>query len=582
MARVAQARRSGAPTGQRAHAWLSPSWAQIGMVVLIGAFAFYLVYPLALILINSFNVARIGQPPVYGIGAWVDAWGTPGLFQALGNTIAVAFWYQVLSFPLGVVLAWILGRTNLPWARGFEFLFWLSFFLPALSTTLGWILILDPRQGLLNQVTAHLFGLQAGPFNIYSFWGIIWVHLVSHAVSSKVMLLTPAFRNMDAALEEASRMAGASTWSTFLRVTLPVLTPPLVIVFMLAFLRLFESFEIELLLGTPINFFVYSTKIVQLVRQEPPLVGQATALGSVTLLLLVVGVPIQRWLTTRRSFTTVTGRMKPALIDLGRWRWPMFALVALIVALLVVVPIFSVVAGSFMTRFGFFAIAQPWTIANWQRTLGSTAFLRSLGNTLVIAGSAAVAGPLLFALVGYVVVRAKGVWGRGLLDAILWVPSVIPGALAGLGLLWMFLGTPLFTPLYGTIFVLIIASVMGSVTLSTQIMKSAFLQLGPELEEGSRMSGAGWLGTYVRIVVPLIAPTLILVATLKFMFTANATSSVVMLATSETRPLSLLILDMVAAGQREAATVVTVIITGLTLGVAMLARSLGLNLGVRT
>ena len=96
------------------------------------------------------------------------------------------------------------------------------------------------------------------------------------------------------------------------------------------------------------------------------------------------------------------------------------------------------------------------------------------------------------------------------------------------------------------------------------------------------MSGAGWLGTYVRIVVPLIAPTLILVATLKFMFTANATSSVVMLATSETRPLSLLILDMVAAGQREAATVVTVIITGLTLGVAMLARSLGLNLGVRT
>jgi iron(III) transport system permease protein len=189
---------------------------------------------------------------------------------------------------------------------------------------------------------------------------------------------------------------------------------------------------------------------------------------------------------------------------------------------------------------------------------------------------------MIFSIVAYIIVRARGVWGRGLLDSILWIPSIIPGALAGLGLLWMFLGTPLFQPLYGTIFVLIIASVMGGVTLSTQIMKGAFLQLGAELEEGSRMSGASWLGTYVRIVLPLIAPTLVLVATLKFMFTANATSSVVMLATSETRTLSLLILDMVSAGQRESATVVTVIITALTMSVALTARALGLNLGVRT
>ncbi len=552
------------------------------MIVLIASFAFYLVYPLILILINSFNTARIGQPPVYGFDAWEEAWRSPGLWQALGNTLAIAVWYQVLSFPIGVLIAWVLGRTNIPWAKGFEFLFWLSFFLPSISSTLGWILILDPRQGLANQIAAGALGVPQGPFNIYSFWGIIWVHLMSHAISSKVMLLTPAFRNMDASMEEASRMSGATNWSTFLRVTLPVMTPPLVIVFMLAFVRLFESFEIELLLGVPFNFYVYSTKIVQLARQEPPLLGQATALGSVTLLLLLIAVPVQRWLTTRRSFATITGRMKPTAIDLGRWRWPVFTMMLIVVALLVLVPIFAVLAGSFMTRFGFFNLAQPWTFANWQRTFGSAAFTRSLINTLIIAGAAAIIGPMIFSFVGYVVVRAKGVWGRGLLDSILWIPSIIPGALAGLGLLWMFLGTPIFQPLYGTIFVLIIASVMGGVTLSTQIMKSSFLQLGSELEEGSRMSGASWIGTYIRIVLPLIAPTLVLVATLKFMFAANATSSVVMLATSETRPLSLLILDMAAAGQREAATVVTVIITGLTLGVALVARALGLNLGVRT
>jgi len=561
---------------------LRVTWAQVGMLALVGALGFYLVYPLLLILLNSFNAAPIGQAPRYTLQAWADAWSAPGLFQALLNTIKVAFWYQVISFPIGVLLAWVLGRTNVPFARGLELLFWLSFFLPALSATLGWILLLDPNFGVLNQLAVSLFGLDHGPFNIYSFAGIVWVHLVSHSISTKVMLLTPAFRNMDAALEESSRMSGATSWSTFLRVTLPVMTPSLVVVFMLSFVRLFESFEIELLLGVPFGFYVFSTKIVELAREEPPLLGQAAALGSVTLLLLLFAVPVQRWLTTRRAYTTVSGRMKPTLVDLGRWRWPICGLMVAIAILLVAVPVFAVVAGSFMTRFGFFHLSGAWTLANWQRTLGSGAFGRSLLNTIIIAGSAALIAPLVFSVVAYIVVRAKGVWGRGLLDAILWVPSIIPGALAGLGLLWMFLGIALFHPIYGTIFVLIIASVVGGVTLSTQLIKAALLQLGSELEEGSRMSGAGWLGTYVRIVLPLLAPTIVLVATLNFMFTANATSSVVMLATSQTRPLSLLVLDDVAAGQREAAAVITVIITGLTTGVALLARSLGYNVGVRT
>ena len=553
---------------------------QLAFLALIAAFAFYLIYPLLLIIVNSFNTSRIGQVPVYGLGAWAQAWSTPGIMQSLWNTLSVAFWYQLLSLPIGVLLAWVLARTNIPWARGIEFLFWLSFFIPPLSTTLGWILLLDPRVGLLNQVAGGAFGVQA-PFNIYSFWGIVWVHLMAHAVSLKVILLTPAFRNMDLALEEASRTAGATTWSTFLRVTLPIMTPALVIVFLLGLVRLFESFEIELLLGMPFGFFVYSTKIVDLVRNDPPRLGEASALGSITLLLLLVAAPVQRWLTTRHEYTTVTGRMRPGLIDLGAWRWPVFAAVLAVGCMLVAVPLISVTAASLMTRFGFFDLPQPWTLANWQRTLTDSTFLRSLRNTLLIAGIAAILGPLVFALVAYLIVRAR-LWGRSLLDVILWVPSVIPGALAGLGLLWMFLGTPLFQPMYGTIFLLVIATVMGGVTLSTQILKATILQLGRELEEGSRMSGASWLGTFVRIVLPLLAPTLIVVATLKFLFAASNASTIILLANSDTRTLSLATLDYVGEGLRESAAVTTLIITLLTTGLAVIARSLGLNLGIRT
>ena len=561
--------------------WPSLTWAQVGMLALIGAVGFYVLYPLVLILLNSFNVARLGQVPIYSLQPWIDAWSAPDVFPSLWTTLQLAFWYQLISFPIGIVIAWLLARTNIPCARGLELMFWLSFFVPMLSTTLGWMLLADPRTGVLNQLAVNYLGFKQGPFNVYSFWGIVWVQLMAHTISSKVMLLTPAFRNMDAALEEASRMSGANNWLTVLRVTLPIMTPALIIVFMLALVRIFESFEIELLLGVPAGIYVYSTKILNLIRQEPPLIGQASALGSVTLALLMIAAPVQRWITTRRDYTTVSGRMRTSLIDLGRWRWPVFALVLLLVAMLVLVPVLSVILGSFMTRFGFFTLTQTWTLANWQRTLGDSVFLRSLTNTLVLALSAAIIGPLIFSVIAYVVVRAKRVWGRGLLDLILWVPSVIPGALAGLGLLWMFVGTPIFHPLYGTIVVLIIAAVMGSITLATQLFKATLLQLGAEMEEAARMSGANVISTYFRIVLPLLAPTLVLVGTLKFLFAANATSSIILLATSETRTLSLLTLDFVAEGLRESAAVTTVIITALTTGAALAARALGLNVGLR-
>jgi iron(III) transport system permease protein len=147
--------------------------------------------------------------------------------------------------------------------------------------------------------------------------------------------------------------------------------------------------------------------------------------------------------------------------------------------------------------------------------------------------------------------------------------------------LWMFLGTPFFRPFYGTIVLLVIASVLGGITLSTQILKANFIQLGKELEEASRMSGAGFWRTYVRVVLPLMAQTMVLVGVIKFMFAAQQTSSIILLATSETRTLSLLALDQVAAGYREVASITVIFIMLLTLGIALIARSFGLKVGIR-
>jgi len=225
-------------------------------------------------------------------------------------------------------------------------------------------------------------------------------------------------------------------------------------------------------------------------------------------------------------------------------------------------------------------LPKTWTLEYWKMALNDPRILQGLHNTLIVAVSAGLVGAVLFSLIAYVLVRTK-LPGRAALDSICWLPSAIPGVLSGLGLLWMFLGTPFFRPFYGTLVLLVIAQMLGGVTLSTQILKANFLQLGKELEESSRMSGAGFWRTYWRIVFPLMAQTMVMVSVIKFMFAAQHNSAIILLATSETRTLSLLALDQVAAGYREVASITIIMVTVLTLGLAIVARSFGLKVGIR-
>ena len=160
------------------------------------------------------------------LDGWVKAFTTPGILKAISNTFALGATRQAIALVIGSFFAWLIARTDIPMKGTLEFFFWLSFFLPALPETMGWILLLDPKYGLLNQALMTV-GLFTQPvFNIYSFWGIVWAHL-GGTVSIKVMLLAPAFRNLDSALEEASRISGAGARHTFFHIVVPVMMPAL-------------------------------------------------------------------------------------------------------------------------------------------------------------------------------------------------------------------------------------------------------------------------------------------------------------------------------------------------------------------
>src|SRR5207244_12282621 len=237
--------------------WHMPS---LPMAILLVTVGFLVLTPLGLMILNSFQIARPGEPIVWGMDGWAKAFSSPGIIRAMTNTFTLAITRQLIALAVGVFFAWLIARTDLPMKGPLEFLFWLSFFLPALPQTMGWILLLDPKYGLLNQGVQALGLSEHGPFNIYSFWGIVWAHL-GGTVAVKVMLLSPAFRNLDAALEESSRISGASGRHTFFHIIVPIMAPAILVTTILGIIRSLEAFEIELLLGTPIGLQVYSTKI---------------------------------------------------------------------------------------------------------------------------------------------------------------------------------------------------------------------------------------------------------------------------------------------------------------------------------
>ncbi|HEY8152429.1 MAG TPA: ABC transporter permease subunit, partial [Vicinamibacteria bacterium] len=232
--------------------------------VVLALVALCVVFPIVLVVLQSFQVAAPGQPAAYGLDGWRAALGEPGLRAALVNTFKVTVVRQLLSLPLAVLIAWLLARTDLPGRSWIEFGFWAAFFLPSFTVTLSWVLLLDPDYGLVNTLVAKLPFVGKGPFNIYSFWGIVWVHVITGSLTVKVILLTPAFRNMNASFEEASRVAGASTLRTALRITVPVMAPVILSVLLLGTMVSLQTFEVEQVLGLPFRFFVFSTMIYDL------------------------------------------------------------------------------------------------------------------------------------------------------------------------------------------------------------------------------------------------------------------------------------------------------------------------------
>lgn len=537
-------------------------------LILILALGSITVVPVLFLVISSFNVADPGQATTFGLGNWIEAFDDSRILDAIWTTFSLVAARLSIGVLAGILFAWLIARTDMPGGTTFEFLFWIAFFSPALPLTLGWILLLDPENGVINS----LFGSH---FDIFTFWGIVWVHLTATTIPVAVILFTPAFRQMSAVLEDSARMCGASAIGTLRRITVPLLIPAILPATAIMLIRSLEAFEIELLLGSPVGIFVYSTRIYDLIDEVPAEYGMATALGTLFLFAVFVMAALYALCVRGRRFTTVTGQgYSTERIKLGRWRWPAFALCTIYLSVSFGLGMVFLFLSSFMRRFGFFDIKDPFTLEHWRVLFDDPILLSSLWNSLLLGACTAVAGVILFSLVAYVVVRGR-IAGKGVIDILAWLPWAIPGVLMGLALVWLYLETPLRVVFYGTIAGLVVAMLIKELPVGVQLLKAGFIRLGDELEEAARVCGASWSMTYVKVILPLVAPVLATVAVLSFQAAVRDIASVVFLYDNDSRPLSILMLEYSFSGEMERGAAAGILLVIMITIMAVIARWLG-------
>jgi iron(III) transport system permease protein len=547
-----------------------------------GILVYLAVLPLLMLFMGSFQAEVAPREFVYTLKNYQAAYASEYTYSTFVNSLIFASGSSLLTFVLGTVLAWLTERTNVPLRGIFVPIAVVPLILPGVLESIAWIFLLSPKFGYLNVWLMNLFGLQSPPFNVFSLPGMIWVHSVGQ-VPLAFLLMVAAFKSMDPSLEESAMMSGANTWQTFKRVTLRLLMPTAGSVLLILFVRTLESFETPALIGIPARIYVYTSEIYLAFNEYPPDYGRGGALAIGLLLLSAVGV----WLYTRatkegKKFQTVTGKaFRPRQFDLGGWRWAGFAFLSLYFVFVVLLPFLVLFWASFLP---FFA-TPSWdalsklSLDNYRYLGGFRPFWDAMQNSIILATLTATVAMVLTSLVAWIVYKSR-LPGSWVLDFLAFVPITIPGIVMGMSLILLYVAFPI--PIYGTIWVLLIAYVTRYIPYGMRSASGSILQIHSELEEAAAASGASWWETFKRVTLPLLRPGLVAGWIYICIVSFREFSTSVLLATGESRVLSILLFTMFEQGQVTVVAAIGVLMIATLLSIVAIFYKLTGKVGIQT
>lgn len=551
------------------------SWLVLGSVVLLGSIVFYMTF-----------VPRLPTDPGLTLKHWTDIARPFIVEEVLPNTFLVGVGTVLVTLFFAAPLAWLLNRTSLPYRNVFMALMAVVVIVPGFVKAMGWIILVNERIGLLNKTIASQFGLDSVPISLENPFGMAWVMGLS-LTPTMFFLISGPIRSLDPTLEEAAGVAGANRWWTFLRISMPLVWPAILGGAIYNFMTAISIFEVPAMLGAAGGQVpVLSTELFYAVHPSESGGASEISYGAAGVYGVLISIPslvalycYHQVMNKAHRYGVITGKgYRPREVDLGRFKYAALAFIMFYLLLAVFLPMLVLIWMSLLPYLQMPSIAALSKISldNYQpdfffAVIGGP---RVIWNTVVLLVSTPILVLFFSVMTSWVVVRTK-VRLRKTMDTIAMLPHAIPGLAFAFALfivaLFIDRWFPHF-PLMGTVGIIMLANLLNRLAYGTRITNAALLQVQAELEESAQICGARTFTTIIRVLVPLIKPSMIFAGLWTAMLTFREVSMALFLTGPRNRVLSVAVWRIWESGDQgpaAAAAVVMVGITGLLLLIAL-------------
>ena len=464
--------------------------------------------PLLALVVSSFQVMDpSGFDTSWGLDNYRRLYTDRIIPKAFVNTVLISTGTTVLATVLGVSLAWINARTNCPWRDRLEAWNLTPFFLSPFVGAIAWHDLASPKIGLLNAWARDHLGVRGYLFNVDNIWGVIWVTAIFFTPLVYLFVIG-SLRGMDPSLEDSARTTGASLLRTTLTVTLPLVAPGILSGAIIVFVTAAGDFGVPFKLSAPYGWETLTTQIFSKAVGDDANYYLGATMSMALAAITVVLIWVQQRYIAPRSFTTVTGKgFRPNVHDLGRWKFAALGYNVAFILVAVVLPIFCLVVVSMHPVWQGRILPADMSLHNYARTLffwrsdSIRAATNGIYNSFILAFAGATIAMMLSLVVSYMIHRTKG-FGARLLDFLCVVPIGFPGIVLAMGVLVTYIRTPI----YATLWILLLGYITRFFPYGQRNIASVMLAISEELDQSSRMAGASWLTTMRRITIPLLKP----------------------------------------------------------------------------
>jgi iron(III) transport system permease protein len=530
--------------------------------------AVLVLLPIFFIFLGSVRSASLADPAGhFTLAKLAQVYTTLPYLRMLVSSVTIGATVGAIATVVGVGLAWLVSRTDVPGKGLMEGAIMAPLFLSPFVGAIAWLILASPRAGLLNVFSTALFGADAPTVNVASLGGILFV-MTLYYIPYAYLTVSASLRSIDPSMEEASYLNGAGVLRTALKVTFPVVRPAMISAFFFIFVLTVGTFAIPAVLGRSSRVPFLAVDIYQATANYPIDYGKSAAIGTMLFWISLAGVFFYRYASrAARRFVTVTARgYRMRLVKLRGGRIPAIGLVGVYVLLAIVLPYLALIYAAF-TRFTTASVlSAPWTLDNLVGVLTAPEVIESVTNTLLVGLITPTICIALGLFLAYAIRRLR-VTGGWLLDYVAMFPVAIPGIVFGTGIFW----TYLLTPAYGTIWVLVLAFIASYLPFAYRIGDTSLLQIDRVLEEASSLCGASHWRTATKITLRLVRPALLSAWIMVFIFSVREVSAAILLTSSDNVVLSVLSWNYLDFGDVQKAAVVgllqtVILIAGVVIG----------------